>query len=128
VIGQIKKWKILGTVYRRFSLSKTNQILFESVIRLVTKLTALLINNSQLRTKNWTQLRIRESRKLFVISLKNVQLSLMSLIKKMVFKIFVVIGEVWQVLKVVVARICSVTLNFFHLKHSNGSWICTFRT
>jgi hypothetical protein len=54
VIGQIKKWKILGTVYRHFSLSKNNQISFELVIRVVTKLTALLINNSHLRAKNWT--------------------------------------------------------------------------
>jgi hypothetical protein len=53
VIGQIKKWKILGTVYRHFSVSKNNKISFELVIRVVAKLTALLINNSHLRAKNW---------------------------------------------------------------------------
>jgi hypothetical protein len=54
VISQIKKWKILVTVYRHFSLSKNNQVSLELVIRVVTKLTALPVNNSHLRTKNWT--------------------------------------------------------------------------
>jgi hypothetical protein len=56
VIGQIKKWKIFGTVYRHFSLSKNNQISFELVTHVVTKFTAF-INNSHLRTKNWTPTR-----------------------------------------------------------------------
>jgi hypothetical protein len=53
VIAQIKNWKIFSGIFRHFSPSRNNQIDFDLVVIVVTKIVAQQLQHRPLRHKGW---------------------------------------------------------------------------
>jgi hypothetical protein len=53
VIAQIKNWKIFSGIFRHFFPSRNNQIDFDLVVRVVTKIVAQQLQHCPLRHKGW---------------------------------------------------------------------------